>query len=206
MDGQPIMNILDYVAKPLMLIRMTKQLSKDVLFDCKDAILNEGFEGFKEDYLCLHSLIRRYRPSSFFEIGTCAGVGTLIICNAVYRYNFGAKIYSLELPPQESYKSEQYDGGPIGEHCFLPYNQIRHDSLTFDYSEVPCEGYFVDGEHTMEHVLHETKQIIKCNPKLIVWHDTDMPGVMNGILIALDKSDYNLYRITDTRISYATNT
>lgn len=187
---------------------MIKQLSKDVYYDTKDAILNQEFEGFEMDYLCLHSLIRRYRPASFLEIGTNLGRGTEIICNAVYKYHFDAKIYSLDLPTHLAHVSLQHPingghGDRVGELCKLPFIQLRSSSLAFDFSEYPCEGYYVDGEHTELHVRYETTQILKhSKPKIVIYHDTNIPEVLNGILIAIDKQPYELYRVTDTRISY----
>jgi hypothetical protein len=79
---------------------------------------------------------------------------------------------------------------------------LRGDSRAFDFSEYPCEAYFIDGEHTEEAVTIETKQAVKCRAKLIVWHDANMPEVMAGILGGIGKG-YILYRVEDTRIAYA---
>lgn len=186
---------------------MIKQLSQDVLFDISDAIINDEFDGFKEDYLCLHSLIRRYRPASFMEIGTNCGVGTNIICNAIYKYHFDAKIYSLDLPTELAHISLQHPisegkGDKVGSLCKFPFTQLRGDSLIFDFSPYPCKGWYIDGEHDQKHVYHETKEALKQKAEIIIFHDTNIPMVMNGILLAIDNQPYELYRITDTRISY----
>ena len=90
---------------------MIEQLSKDILYDIEDAILNEEFTGFKEDYLVLHSLIRKYQPDTFFEIGTNMGTGTNIICNAMGFsddvLNIG-QVYSLDLPTELAHISLQH--------------------------------------------------------------------------------------------------
>lgn len=187
---------------------MIIQQSKDILFDIGDAILNEEYYGFKEDYLCIHSLIRRYRPSTFFEIGTNMGTGTNIICNAVYKYYFDANIYSLDLPTELAHVSLQHPisegkGDKVGSLCKLPFIQLRGDSMTFDFSQYPCEGYYIDGEHDTVHAKHESGQVFKLNPKIVIWHDTDMKAVMDGIEAAIAGTDYKLYRVEDTRISYA---
>ena len=161
-------------------------------------------------------MIRKYQPKTFFEIGTCAGVGTNIIANAIKKYQPLASVssrgvnvkvadvlWSMDLPPQEEYKSEQYSGGDVGAACKFPFTQIRCDSMEYDYSQTPCEGWFVDGEHDHKHVNHETLQILKQQPKLIVWHDTDIPEVLRGIRDYLPDRNYDLFRVTDTRISYA---
>lgn len=166
------------------------------LYDTSDAILNEGFTGFREDYLVLHSLIRRYKPKTFFEIGTAAGTGTNIICNAMQ----GQHVYSLDLPAQESYKSEQYPF-KLGEYCHLPYTQLRGDSMEFDFSHYPCEGYFIDGEHDYKHVFRESTEVLKNKPEIIIYHDADMEEVWRAIK-DLNKSGYKLYRVKDTRIAF----
>jgi hypothetical protein len=74
--------------------------------------------------------------------------------------------------------------------------------MTFDFKQYPCEAYWIDAEHTEEAVTIETKQAVKCRAKLIVWHDSDMPEVMAGIVAGLGKG-YELYRVENTRIAYA---
>jgi hypothetical protein len=167
------------------------------------AIINDEFKGFKEDYLLLHCLMKMYAPKSVFEIGTNMGRGTEIICNAVPN----AKVYSLDLPTELAHVSLQHPineghGDKVGSLCKKPFTQLRGDSRAFDFSEYPCEAYFIDAEHTTDAVTRETQQAVKCKAKLIVWHDADMPEVMAGILGGIGKG-YDLYRVEDTRIAYA---
>lgn len=185
-----------------------KQTANEVYFDIEDAIRNRAFTGFEEDYLVLHSLLRKYRPKDVFEIGTNIGEGTNIICNAVYKYHFEAKIYSLDLPTELAHISLQHPisegkGDRVGSACTFPYIQLRGDSMTFDFSQYPCEGYYCDGEHSGKNVYHETIQMLNQKPKLIAFHDTDIPEVMQGIVDALKLYEgFQLYRVADTRISY----
>ena len=168
----------------------------------RDAILNESFPGFKEDYLLLHCLVRKYRPRNFFEIGTCEGEGTLIIKNAI-----GAGlVYSLELPPhllqQTDYK---FLVQRIGIRCYLPYIQCYGDSMTYNYTQhFPIEGWFIDGQHDYVHAFHESKQAILSNAHLIIWHDSDIPEVFQAIIDAFSENTmYTVFRVQDTRITYA---
>lgn len=173
------------------------------------AIENNEFTGFREDYHVLHCLIRKYMPTTFFEIGTNMGTGTNIICNA--GKNWMMKVYSLDLPTELAHISLQHPisegkGDKVGSRCTFGYTQLRGDSLNFDYSKYPCDGYWVDAEHTYRNVNHETKEVLKQNPKLIAFHDTDIVEVMQGITDAYKSGfaqrEYNLYRVSDTRISY----
>ena len=167
------------------------------------AILNTEYKGFKEDYLILHCLLKIHNPKSVFEIGTNMGRGTEIICNALPN----ATVYSLDLPTELAHISLQHPinegkGDKVGVLCKRPFTQLRGDSMTFDFTQYPCEAYWIDAEHTEANVIHETKQAVKCGAKLICYHDADIPEVMAGIVAGLGKG-YELYRVTDTRIAYA---
>lgn len=189
---------------------MIQQLYKDIYKNelADGAILNERMFGFKEDYLLLHCLLRKYEPKSVFEIGTHLGHGTEIICNAVPR----ATVYSLDLPASMAIESLQHPLScgkpPVGSECNLPFKQLFGNSMNFNYGQHPCEAYFIDGEHDEAHVFHETNEILKCNPLLVIYHDADMPEVFKGLMDAFtinsnyNTTNYEIYRVTDTRILY----
>lgn len=168
------------------------------------AIENNEYQGFREDYHVLHCLIRKYQPTSLFEIGTNMGTGTNIICNAGKSWII--KVYSLDLPTELAHISLQHpisEGkeDKVGMNCKFGYTQLRGDSMKFDFSQYPCDAYFIDGEHDKEHVERETYKAC-AYAKLIIWHDADIEGVWHGIESGLS-SYYKLYRVTDTRIAYA---
>lgn len=170
----------------------------------KDAIINDRHTGHKQDYLLLHCLIRKYKPESFFEIGTNTGFGTLIIANALG----DLPVFTLDLPPQKADVSKQHPigegkGDVTGTECSLPYHQIFADSRQFDYSQYPCEGYFIDSEHCYENVFVETVQVVLLKPKIVIWHDADVPEVFDAAVRAVADRPYELYRVSDTRILYA---
>lgn len=160
-------------------------------------------EPFIKDYLALHCILKIAEVKSVLEIGTHIGEGTKIICNALP----DAKVFSLDLPDELSSMSLQHPSlkeKKIGEMCDLPYTQLLGNSITFDYSKYPCEAYFVDGEHDYAHPRHETTEIIKQKPLIIIWHDADIPEVYNAIKDSFEwNNDYYLYRVTETRIAYA---
>jgi hypothetical protein len=171
------------------------------------AIYNDEYVGFREDYLVIHCLIKKYKPKSFFEIGTNCGTGTNIICNAG---GHEMSVYSMDLPLSMAHKSlqspesEGKGHGRIGANCSLPFTQIFCDSMEYDFSKIKCEGYFVDGEHDYQHPFRETKEILKNKPKLIIWHDSDMTTVFNAIQDNFEWNEgYSLFRVVDTRIAYA---
>lgn len=171
------------------------------------AIENNEYEGFREDYHVLHCLIRKYKPLSLLEIGTNMGTGTNIICNA--GKNWLMQVYSLDLPTELAHVSLQHPisegkGDKVGSNCKFHYTQLRGDSMEFDFSQYPCEAYYIDGEHDYEHVKHETIQAINQHPKIIIFHDSNIKEVLDGIIDGMSANaiGYSLCRVFDTRIAY----
>lgn len=188
--------------------------SKDIITEesLEKAIRNKEFDGFETDYLVIDSLLRKYKPKSFLEIGTNMGRGTKIIKNALGE---DSVVYSLDLPTELAHVSLQHPineghGDSVGHLCDLPFVQLRGDSMKFDYNSLgKIEGAFIDGEHDYEHPFHETKEILKLGPKLIIWHDADIAEVERAINKALYwhftsyGKNYEVNRVLDCRISYA---
>jgi predicted O-methyltransferase YrrM len=190
-------------------MKIELQYFKDIYDEklAEGAIINDRMEGFREDYLVLHCLLRKYKPRLFMEIGTHTGFGTMIIKNALGK---DSVVYSLDLPDREATKSKQHpisEGKtiPVGGECTLPFIQLRGDSLDTALSLFHCDGFYIDGEHDSNHVCAETMKALIGDAKIIVWHDADMPEVEKGIKKAMENiKPYNLYRVIDTRIMYAT--
>ncbi len=178
-------------------IKLENVASKDLV---EGAILNNEYQGFKEDYLVVHSLIRKYSPTSLMEVGTNKGTGTKIMCNA----NPSMKVYSLDLPYELADVSLS-EGNHTGSYCKFPFTQLWGDSTEYDYSQhYPLEAWFIDGEHNYENPFKESKEAIKSGAKLIIWHDADMKQVYKAITDAFKgNKDYTLFRVIDTRIAYA---
>lgn len=169
---------------------------------------NDSHPGFIQDYNLLSCLLRIYQPKTIFEIGTNCAVGTNVIGTALP----ASKIYSLDLdynsmmlnPSEFPIDANGYDR--TGTAAIVSYTQLREDSLKFDYSKYPCEAYFVDGAHTKRHTEHETMEILKLNPKIVIFHDFDVPevaaGVANGVKKSPNGEEYELHVVNETRIAY----
>ena len=186
------------------------------------ALLRNDFPGFQEDYLVLHALIRRYRPSRFLEIGTSTGRGTNVICHATglrkRRNIWGAvwpplhsKVYSIDVPvgtdPSIIYP-EGEDGHPKkpGTECAYRYVQLYGDSTEFDFRPYyPLDGWFVDGKHNFEYVRRDTLQALKSEPRIIVWHDMQIEEVKEAVLAVIKEKGqaYHLYQVEKTRMAFA---
>lgn len=181
----------------------------------KGTVIRSDFPGFKEDYLVVHSLIKKYRPKTFMEIGTSTGRGTKVICNAMGLKRFrrnreGVKVFSIDVPPGTDPKviyPGAEDGHPdkAGKYCRLPYTQIYGNSLDFDFSPYyPIEGWFIDGKHDYKYAKNDTGLALKSDPIIVIWHDVDIQGVGEAVVEVMSKYDnYDLFRVVGTRIAYA---
>jgi hypothetical protein len=159
----------------------------------ENAIINNEFIGFKEDYLILHSLIAKWKPRKIFEIGTCTGKGCQIMHNASPE----SEIITLDIVK-------------CGELCPVAVKKIVNDSLFYDYSiNYPIDCWFIDGNHIYDNVYKETEEAIKSNSKYIIYHDADIKEVYEGIkdsFIAHDtESEYNLYQVINPPYIYSTS-
>tara|TARA_R110000868_G_scaffold150976_2_gene374539 strand:- start:9457 stop:10113 length:657 start_codon:yes stop_codon:yes gene_type:complete len=170
------------------------------------AIYNDDYDGFHQDYLITHCLIKKYQPKKICEIGTHFGLGTYIIKNASGQ---DSNLFSLDLKPEQRHLSEQWPGN-IGHKCKLPFTQLWGDSKEFDFTSLhPFDAFYCDAEHTYENVLIETKKMIDSDAWLIIYHDSDIDGVYKGIIDGFNekkktnKQKHILFRVIDTRIMYA---
>lgn len=182
------------ISKPLEYITSNAIITRDLAYDA--IIRNEP--GFETDFLVLHCLIKKYQPKKLFEVGTCQGYGTLIMANACPT----CAIISLDLPPHTP--PFHLKPSDIGRMCKGRYQQVFGESLTYNYKQhFPIDAWFLDGAHDYIHVKHETEQALQSEAILIVYHDTDIPEVLQAIVDVLQDTKYKIYRITDTRVSYA---
>jgi hypothetical protein len=182
----------------------------------QDAIIRDNFPGFKEDYLVIHSLIRRYQPYRFMEIGTSSGAGTNVICNAMGIRKWlpnSKKVMSIDVPPGTDPKlmypdETPEDGHPekAGADCSFPYQQIFGNSLGFDFSPYyPIDAWFIDGKHNYKYAKNDTELALKSEPVLIMWHDMQMDEVNDAVHDVMQKHPkYDLRRVDGTRMGVAT--
>ncbi len=186
---------LPILGKPLEYITSTDVITPNL---SSGAIIRQE-AGFETDFLILHCLVKKYQPKNLFEVGTCQGYGTLIMANACPT----CAIISLDLPPHTPpFNLKPSD---IGHKARGRFQQVYGNSLTYNYQQhFPIDAWFLDGAHDYAHVKHETEQAIQSGATLIVYHDTDIPEVLQAVVDALADTEYNVYRITDTRVSYAT--
>jgi hypothetical protein len=184
------------------------------------AIIRDNFPGFKEDYLAIHSLIRKYQPQRLCEIGTSTGAGTKVICNAMgikwwqvwkrFSHPSFSMVFSIDVPPGTDPSiiyPQHEDGHPFkaGAYNPLPYVQLFGNSNEFDFSPYyPLDAWFIDGKHNYEFTFNDTKQALKAGPNLLLWHDMQIDEVEQAVLDCMKPhKDYMVYRVEDTRVGYA---
>lgn len=137
-------------------------------------------------------LVKRYSPKVIFEIGTFNGRTTLnIAANSLD----DAKVYTLDLPREkiESTKLPITSGDKkfidkdaigskfLGVDCQRKIIQLYGDSATFDFSPYynSIDLVFIDGSHSYEYVLNDSKtaiKLLKHGKGIILWHDYESPA------------------------------
>lgn len=150
------------------------------------------------EIIAIVQLIRYSKPKMLFEIGTFDGRTTL---NMGANSPEDAKIYTLDLP------RDMIDNTKLaitsGEKRFIDkkasglrfhgtewgnkITQLYGDSATFDFSQFldKMDFVFVDGSHSYEYVVNDSKMAVKLVKNgIIVWHDY---SVWRGVSKALDE-------------------
>ena len=178
------------------------------------AIIREDFPGFKEDYLVIHSLIRKYDPSRLMEIGTSSGSGTNVICKAMGLRRIlptsTKTVFSIDVPPGTDptiLYPEKEDGHPVnpGANCKYRFTQIFGDSMNFDFTPYyPLDAWFIDGKHDYRYAKNDTLMALKSKPNLIIWHDLQINEVDKAVREVMAKHpEYRVRRAGTTRVGYA---
>ena len=121
------------------------------------------------------TLLKSKNPAVFFEIGTFDGRTTL---NARRNLPESAKIYTLDLPPEEDlHKPDNKIAGQLikEEVAKGTVTQLYGNTLNFDFSPYhnTADFIFIDACHAYKFVKNDTLKAIKMlKPKgVMVWHD-----------------------------------
>lgn len=149
-------------------------------------------------FIC--SLVHQLQPQSCFEIGTFDGRTTL---NVAANAGPDARVYTLDLPraamrstalpleeDEKLYIDKDLIGGRFaGTEFASRITQLCGDSAAFDFG--PYEGkqdfVFVDGSHSYEYVLSDSRAALKLlrpDGGIILWHDY---GIWPGVTKALNQ-------------------
>lgn len=114
--------------------------------------------------LCL--LCRLFKPNRIFEIGAFDGYSAAAMA---MNSPAGAVVYSLDLPREP--RRMTWEGTAVEEKV-IP---LAGDSAKFDFSPYRenIDLFFVDGAHSYEYALCDTRSALLCTRPggVIVWHD-----------------------------------
>lgn len=170
----------------------------------------------------LSALATESRDNSIlFEIGTFDGRTTL---NLALNSPASCHVHTLDLPPDhgtqynlaagERHMVEKPRSGVRYEANRANYpvavgkiHQLLGDSATFDYSKYQgaCSLVFVDGSHSYDYVISDTRAAINMveSGGVVVWHDY---GVWEDVTKALEELEqregYGLCNIAGTSLVY----
>jgi len=173
------------------------------------------------EIIVIDKLVKHYNPSKLFEIGTFDGRTTL---NMAANCSPEATIYTLDLPKDElnSTKLSLARGDKIyinketsgvrylDKDCASKITQLYGDSAIFDFSPFLnlIDFVFIDGSHSYEYVLSDSKQalkLLKDKKGVIVWHDyASWDGVTDALneLYSKDSEFKDLKHIKGTSLVY----
>lgn len=166
----------------------------------------------------INTFIQKLKPKNLFEIGTFDGRTTL---NMAANISEGI-VYTLDLPPSDGAKTAFVITGDkkfipnssrklrfIGKPEEKKINRLFGDSATFDFSPFAnkIDFLFIDGAHTYEYVMNDTKKTEAMARKhgVVLWHDY---GTWEGVTRALNElysqnpSYKNLKHIKGTSLAY----
>jgi len=159
------------------------------------------------DIILLKKLAKKYPNCNYLEIGSWRGESLKNISEVAQHCT------SLTLSPAEM-KSLGWSQGFVDVHAVFSkglknVTELLHNSRTFDFSKIgPFDLIFIDGDHTYEGVLNDTKKTFdlrKSSSSVIVWHDygysTEIvrASVLKAILDGVPAEKHkNLYHVSNT--------
>lgn len=132
----------------------------------------------KDEALFLHKLITDYNPKNSLEIGCAEGISSLIICESISKAS-----HHTILDPFQSTQWENKGIDNLKAAGFNNYSLIEERS-EFALPELAKSGksfdfVFVDGWHTLDHVMVEFFYINRMLPVggIVVFDDTALAGL-----------------------------
>lgn len=183
----------------------------DLLGEIEETIDNYSFlsgTSLVTDIFLLKSLAKKFDKCIYLEIGSWRG-------ESVFNVSEVAKTcYSVTLSSEEML-SMNFDQKFIDVHGVFSKGKeniitIGKNSQFFDFSTLneKFDLMFIDGDHTFEGVLSDTKKVFELRRNensIIVWHDYGLNveetrhSVLNAILDGIPKDKHkNLYQVSNT--------
>lgn len=160
------------------------------------------------DIMLLKKLAKNYPACNYLEIGSWRGESIVNVSEVANHCT------SISLSPVEMERmnlSKEF----INVHGIFSKNaknvsEIFHNSRTFDFNKLEqrFDLIFIDGDHSYEGVLNDTKKTFnlrKDSTSIIVWHDygystetvrhSVLKAIMDGVPV---EKHHNLYHVSNT--------
>lgn len=169
------------------------------------------------ELVILARVTKTRRPQAVFEMGSYDGLTTAVfLLNAPQ----GARVFSLDLPPQSSAGDDDLDSdkdlvaarrlGSIPRNLGLDgYTQLFCDSMQFDPSPYrdSIDLGLVDAAHDFKHVRNDTIKMAEMlkDEGFVFWHDYGGKGSLRPLANYLESLGKKapLYRIAETTLAWA---
>jgi hypothetical protein len=160
------------------------------------------------DIMLLKKLARNYPACNYLEVGSWRGE-SIINVSEVATYCTSISLSPLEMESMNLSKEFINLHGVFSKNA-QNISEIFHNSRTFDFNKLgqKFDLIFIDGDHSYEGVLNDTKKIFDLRrdaTSVIVWHDygystetvrySVFKAIMDGIPAEKHK---NLYHVSNT--------
>jgi predicted O-methyltransferase YrrM len=171
------------------------------------------------ELVVLARLTRERQPTTVFEIGTFRGRSTAVLAaNSPDE----AVVYTLDLPAdhptrfavvdKERTFIDKHASGQLvhGSPYAAKVRQLFGDSATFDFADYEADLVFVDGSHSYEYVISDSRgalSMLRRGKGTVVWHDYgEWEGVTRALndLARTDDRFAGLRHVRDTTLAILT--
>lgn len=193
----------------LIKLLLEELLEKLTLSEPKKIVLkaiHEGKRGSLSPYelKILTTIVKASNAKNILEIGTFEGRTSL---NIASNMNNNARLYTMDLPQEictDFIVGNIYKNSEVKDKIV----QIHSNSKHFDFSKLPnMDLIFIDGGHSYEEVLSDTKNAINILKKngIIIWDDIDNChlGPTEAVYSLSKKNNFDFYLISGTKMAIA---
>ena len=174
--------------RPFRLFSQLPADDRDILYHIPEMSGSESLTVFSLDTLILVAAARIFMVGTMLEIGTSHGYNAF-----QFARNTRAEVTTIDIASRDRYA---WDG-------YLCSRRIhRTIGKTSDCEPSPYDMVFIDADHSYEWVKKDTEFAVKCEPKVIAWHDytNHRDGQVTEYLDELAQT-MDIYHIEDSWIA-----